>query len=139
MNLRKPAKIFLLSFLALLLVNSLCGQTHNLRCKNIGIPEGLSNNHITDIIQDKYDYIWIATERGLNRFDGSEMINYPVSSGNGSYQFDNNIIDLENNVDGGLWIVSREGLIQYENGFFRQKRLDENTKAVHDAEGNQEH
>jgi ligand-binding sensor domain-containing protein len=43
---------------------------------NIGIPEGLSNNHNTDIIQDEYHYIWIATERELNRYNGSKMINF---------------------------------------------------------------
>src|SRR5206468_4267970 len=32
--------------------------------------EGLSNNYITGIIQDSSGYIWISTERGLNRFDG---------------------------------------------------------------------
>jgi ligand-binding sensor domain-containing protein len=99
-----------------LLVHNLNGQTYNLRCKNIGIPEGLSNNHITDIVQDGYHYIWIATERGLNRYDGSEMINYPVSKDSGSYLYDNYILDLESDMNGGVWIVTRAELIHYVNG-----------------------
>jgi signal transduction histidine kinase/DNA-binding response OmpR family regulator/ligand-binding sensor domain-containing protein len=90
----------------------------------------LSNNHITDIIQDEYHYIWIATERGLNRYDGSEMINYPVSGGTESYLYDDYIIDLEINPDGGLWIVSRDGLIQYQNGSFQQVKITEDTGIV---------
>jgi signal transduction histidine kinase/ligand-binding sensor domain-containing protein/DNA-binding response OmpR family regulator len=111
-------------------VLNLNGQTYNLRCKNIGIPEGLSNNHITDIIQDEYHYIWIATERGLNRYDGSEMINYPLSKDKGSYLYNNHIFDLQNNIDGGLWIVTRDELIHYENGSFQQKRITENRNIV---------
>jgi ligand-binding sensor domain-containing protein len=33
--------------------------------------DGLSNNVINSIAQDVYGYIWIATNKGLNRFDGS--------------------------------------------------------------------
>lgn len=113
-----------------MLVHNLNGQTYNLRCKNIGIPEGLSNNHITDIVQDGYHYIWIATERGLNRYDGSEMINYPVSKDSGSYLYDNYILDLESDMNGGVWIVTRAELIHYVNGSFQQKRITEDPNIV---------
>jgi len=33
--------------------------------------DGLSNNHINAVTQDAYGYIWIATKKGLNRYDGS--------------------------------------------------------------------
>ncbi|HEX6846085.1 MAG TPA: histidine kinase [Chitinophagaceae bacterium] len=33
--------------------------------------DGLSSNNINVITQDPYGYIWIGTEKGLNRFDGS--------------------------------------------------------------------
>ena len=32
--------------------------------------EGLSNNFISGIVQDSAGYIWIATHKGINRFDG---------------------------------------------------------------------
>ena len=32
--------------------------------------QGLSNNFISGIVQDAQGYIWIATHKGLNRFDG---------------------------------------------------------------------
>ncbi|KPL20286.1 MAG: hypothetical protein AMS23_11220, partial [Bacteroides sp. SM1_62] len=129
-SLIKPAIIYYLVSLAFLLVQNLYGQSYNLRCKNIGIPEGLSNSHITDIIQDEYHYIWIATERGLNRYDGTEIINYPATKERGSYLSHHGIIDLENNIDGGLWIVTLNGLIQYANGSFQQKIITEDTDIV---------
>jgi len=33
--------------------------------------DGLSNNNISAVTQDAYGYIWIATLKGLNRFDGT--------------------------------------------------------------------
>jgi len=35
--------------------------------------DGLSDNAITDIIQDRYGFIWLATSNGLNRYDGYEF------------------------------------------------------------------
>src|ERR1700722_17306235 len=32
--------------------------------------QGLSNNYISGIVQDSTGYIWIATHKGINRFDG---------------------------------------------------------------------
>ncbi len=38
--------------------------------KSLGIKEGLSNNHVLSIEQDKRGFMWFATEEGLNMFDG---------------------------------------------------------------------
>ncbi len=38
--------------------------------------DGLSNNYITSIQQDQQGYIWIATDAGLNRFDGNSFTQY---------------------------------------------------------------
>lgn len=35
-----------------------------------GVENGLSNNYVTDIIHDNRGRIWVATENGLNMFDG---------------------------------------------------------------------
>ncbi len=42
--------------------------------------EGLSNNYISGIVQDSTGYIWIGTNRGLNRFDGRFFANYYTGS-----------------------------------------------------------
>ena len=38
--------------------------------------QGLSNNSISGIVQDSTGYLWIATYKGLNRFDGRNFTNY---------------------------------------------------------------
>ena len=37
---------------------------------------GLPNNTVQDIIQDEEGFIWLATSRGLSRFDSSDFLNF---------------------------------------------------------------
>ncbi len=38
--------------------------------------EGLGSNKVNDIVQDDNGFLWIATSDGLNRFDGTEIVQY---------------------------------------------------------------
>ncbi|HEY2349869.1 MAG TPA: two-component regulator propeller domain-containing protein, partial [Puia sp.] len=42
--------------------------------------QGLSNNYISGIVQDSDGYIWVATHKGLNRFDGNNFLSIFKSS-----------------------------------------------------------
>ncbi|NDV59508.1 hybrid sensor histidine kinase/response regulator transcription factor [Bacteroides sp. 519] len=42
----------------------------------LGIEQGLSNNSIVSITQDRDGFLWFATEEGLNKFDGARFISY---------------------------------------------------------------
>lgn len=46
------------------------GATRDYAVSHVGVERGLSNNHVVGIVQDKQGFIWIATDEGLNRFDG---------------------------------------------------------------------
>ena len=38
--------------------------------ESISIIDGLSHNNIWCFVQDRYGYMWIATDDGLNKYDG---------------------------------------------------------------------
>jgi len=38
--------------------------------------EGLSNNNINDLEEDDNGFLWMATTDGLNRFDGTAVVQY---------------------------------------------------------------
>lgn len=67
-------KHFCLLFLFYFLFMSGRAQLYTMR--HLGVEHGLSNNYVKDIIQDKRGFIWIATEVGLSRFDGTKFTNY---------------------------------------------------------------
>lgn len=69
---------------------------------------GLSNSLINDIIQDKYGYIWVATEDGLNRFDGVNFKNYKAEELSHGY-----VHSLYEDRQGTLWIGTLTGLLTY--------------------------
>ena len=50
--------------------------SQNYYVKQLGMEQGLSNNSVVNITQDKNGFLWFATEEGLNKFDGSRFINY---------------------------------------------------------------
>lgn len=44
------------------------------------VKEGLSSYNIRKIVKDEYGYTWVATQDGLNRFDGHRFIQYNTSA-----------------------------------------------------------
>jgi len=44
--------------------------------ESIGREEGLSNLSVSSIIQDKYGFLWIGTQGGLNCYDGTTIVTY---------------------------------------------------------------
>ena len=54
----------------------------------IGIKEGLTSNQLTDIVQDSFGFIWVATKKGLNRYDGKNVIQFFSDSSSNSLPTD---------------------------------------------------
>lgn len=76
--------------------------------EHLGLKDGLSNNFVTDITQDRHGYIWIGTEAGLNRFDGES---FKVFSEKNTPLKGNSINALFYDTETDrLWIGSKKGL-----------------------------
>jgi len=96
-------KFFLLINYLLLFCAGCFAQSHTL--KHIGIKDGLSNNYVVDIVQDGQGFIWVATESGLNRFDGKH---FTVFKENNSGLVSNAINTLLYNVEENtLWVGTK--------------------------------
>ncbi len=74
---------------------------------------GLSNNRINKIFQDKEDYLWIATENGLNKFDGYRFTNYFHNQKDSSSIAGNIVCTLAQDDKDVIWIGSNGGLDIY--------------------------
>jgi len=56
-------------------------QTQNIQFKHLTTNDGLSQSWVHSVIQDKYGFMWIGTEGGLNRFDGNSFKIYKNNFG----------------------------------------------------------
>lgn len=106
----------------------------------------LSSNHITNICQDHYDYIWIATQYGLNRYDGYNFTTYLKGSSPGSLP-SNDITWVQECGRGRLLVSTASGLARYDYatdtftpirlaGRFEGGRQPSFSRVVADSRGN---
>jgi len=76
------------------------------------IYEGLRNNRVSTIYQDKLGFIWIGTYSGLHKFDGLSFQVY-VSSTDSSSINNNYIGSILEDSHNQLWIGTGEGVALY--------------------------
>ncbi|NJM16417.1 MAG: hypothetical protein HC896_14515 [Bacteroidales bacterium] len=65
---------------------------------------GLPNNSVQSVAQDKQGLIWISTTEGLCRFDGVRTKVYVPEQDNPNSLSNNNAIGLLTDKDGNIWI-----------------------------------
>jgi signal transduction histidine kinase/ligand-binding sensor domain-containing protein/AraC-like DNA-binding protein len=75
---------------------------------NLTIEQGLPSNVTNSIAQDKHGFIWIGTQEGLCRYDGSEIKTFQYSGNNHSIP-SNNISALVYD-DNLIWVGTWDGL-----------------------------
>ncbi|MCE3283329.1 MAG: histidine kinase [Chitinophagaceae bacterium] len=88
------------------------------RIERYGIKEGLSHATVRDIMQDSRGFLWVATEWGLNRYDGKKFKKYLLTGKNGFP--DLYLGHLQEGPDGKIWMQTGEGICS----------LDPNTEKI---------
>jgi signal transduction histidine kinase/ligand-binding sensor domain-containing protein/DNA-binding response OmpR family regulator len=74
----------------------------------------LSNSLINSIYQDSRNYIWIATEDGLNKFDGVRFSIYHTRKEDRSALKNNYVRTLFEDSKGRFWVGCINGLMLYD-------------------------
>lgn len=74
----------------------------------------LSNSLINAVYQDRKGFIWIATENGLNKFDGARFSIYRHITADSSSLKNNYVRTLFEDSRGNFWIGCINGLQQYD-------------------------
>lgn len=76
---------------------------------SIGIKDGLINNEVTSIIQDKNGFLWFGTRGGLQEYDGYEMKLLKNDIRDGENLRSQSIEVLKNGIDNNIWIGTKSG------------------------------
>lgn len=96
-------KILLIIFAFL---HTLYGHTQGLQAmlSHYSTENGLTSNAVSDIIQDKYGYIWISTWNGLCRYDGYHFFNYTTGTASGIPFLHNRILEIAADTGSNIWM-----------------------------------
>jgi diguanylate cyclase (GGDEF)-like protein/PAS domain S-box-containing protein len=84
-----------------------------LKFSQFSANEGLSSSNVFAINQDKQGYLWVATEDGLNRFDGKKFQPYRHDISDSNSISDNVIRKIFIDNQNTLWVGTQNGLSRY--------------------------
>jgi len=80
------------------------------RVNLFNVDNGLSQSAITGVIQDSYGFIWIATQDGLNRYDGYNFKIYRNNPLDSSSLSNNSVNSICEDKNGDIWLGTNLGL-----------------------------
>ncbi|WP_069659408.1 ligand-binding sensor domain-containing protein [Arcticibacter eurypsychrophilus] len=101
--------------LSLLFLSSITVFAETLNFKNYTVKDGLANSNVYSIFQDRKGFIWIATEGGVNRFDGERFELFTMDNG----LSDNEVLEIHQDSKGKIWFLTLNGKLSYYwNGKF---------------------
>lgn len=136
-------KSYLLIVPFLLLSFIFRGQFSN---KYYTLDDGLSQVIITDLMLDQEGFVWVATQDGLNRFDGHDFKVYTASKTDSTSIPGNLIYRLFDDSKGRIWVGTfGKGLCIYnkEQDSFQRIELEHSTRKneiitgiIEDGQGN---
>ena len=87
------------------------------RFRHLTIEQGLSQSTVNCFWQDRFGFIWLGTQDGLNRHDGYQFLVWKTDADDALTFSDTYIMCLAEDQDGNLWVGSES------SGFGRFDRM----------------
>ena len=105
----KPALVLLL-----ILFSTAESKSETVKFKNYSVADGLANSTVYFIFQDTRGFMWLATESGVNRFDGQRFELFTMDHG----LSDNEVLKIQEDSRGRIWFLTLNGKLSY---FYKNK------------------
>lgn len=99
------------------------------RFTHIETADGLANNVINDILQDSKGYMWLATNNGLQRYDGNRFLDYHFDLSNQRSLPSDIVAKLIEDEKGNIWVACNTGVAIINQFRQRPTRVPIETKA----------
>ncbi len=78
---------------------------------HLTVEDGLSNNEVYSVLQDRTGFIWFAAEDGLNRFDGYNFQIFRNDPEDTASISDNSVWSLMEDSEGMIWAGTMAGFV----------------------------
>ncbi|MBE9577512.1 sensor histidine kinase [Flavobacterium proteolyticum] len=120
-------KIILIFFTIVFLnLNSLFSQTYN-SIKELNVESGLPSDVIYNVVQDNEGYIWIATENGVVKYNGTTYKIFQKKEGLPN----NDIFKLDVDSKNRIWLTGfHKGLYYIENEIVKKVNNTDHLKGI---------
>lgn len=79
--------------------------------RTLDVRDGLSQNTVNQILQDRKGFLWFGTKEGLNRYDGLSFHVYKKENSGLGRNF---ITALREDADGNIWVGTDRGIFIYQ-------------------------
>ncbi len=83
---------------------------------HLSVEDGLSSVVVHDLLIDSHGFLWIATEAGVNRYDGKNLRKYTTNEGLGG----NEVLKMAKDSQNRIWFLSFNGNVSFykDNQFY---------------------
>lgn len=107
---------FLLSVMVLFSASIKASISNNapLKVEQLTTEQGLSQITVYSITQDNLGFLWVATQDGLNRYDGHEFVHYKNDINDPTSIANNFIRTVFFDSENTLWVGTQNGLSRYD-------------------------
>ncbi len=89
-------------------------QGQQFRFSHLDIEDGLSQNSVQCIHQDRQGFMWFGTSDGLNRYDGNTFVILRRDPHDANGLSGNNVQAILEDQEGILWIGTQAGLTRFD-------------------------
>ena len=105
---KKHLSLLFICFISAFTLHVRAAHSNEFHFRYFTVENGLSSNSVRAMTQDKYGYIWMGTDEGLNRYDGKNIKSYKLGSLGA-----NEYISALYHTDETLWVGTDNGLYTY--------------------------
>ncbi|OON64729.1 histidine kinase [Massilia sp. KIM] len=85
-----------------------------LRFAHLSVQDGLVQESVLSVVQDRDGFMWFGTQSGLSRFDGYRFVTYRNELGNANSLSNNWVRVLHIDRHGQLWLGTDGGLNRFD-------------------------
>src|SRR5262245_32310139 len=108
-TINKTRAATLLALSALCFTAPASAEEGSARFARLGVEDGLPQNSVENILQDRLGFLWFGTQEGLARYDGYRFVVHRAKDRPGFLR-DHAVLSLIQDRQGDLWIGTERGL-----------------------------